>query len=276
MYLMKRAYEKAEICYRELLTSSDKRDRSIGRTCLALVPLHRGRFAEALEVLDHGLATDRMEQAEGRQSIMKHLCKAEIYRQRDDLESALRELELGMEVSSRIYPDHMDGYRAYYVHLLMRHGEHARAEEVARALKQDIDRQHHAKIHWYWYAIGCIRAALGDYEEALTDLDKAVERDPAFWVRFTLAETYLESGRLAEAVTEFEDMLSMFGEKRAFWGIKAAVAYYLLGLAYERSGCDSKAAEQYEEFLEIWKDADPGIAEIEDARQRLTRLESRV
>ncbi len=51
-------------------------------------------------------------------------------------------------------------------------------------------------------------------------------------------------------------------------------AHYLLGLAYERSGWTNKAIEQYEEFLKIWEDADPGIPEVEDAKQRLAELES--
>jgi hypothetical protein len=46
----------------------------------------------------------------------------------------------------------------------------------------------------------------------------------------------------------------------------------MLGIAYEQSGWTGKAIEQYEEFLDIWKDADPGIAEVEDARERLARL----
>jgi tetratricopeptide (TPR) repeat protein len=90
-----------------------------------------------------------------------------------------------------------------------------------------------------------------------------------------LSRAYLKSGKLDKAVTLLESMLSKYSEGRASLGIWAVKAHYLLGLAYEQSGWTEKAIEKYQEFLEIWKNADSGIAEIEDANQRLARLKSK-
>ena len=41
---------------------------------------------------------------------------------------------------------------------------------------------------------------------------------------------------------------------------------------YEQKGNWTKSIEHYEKFLNLWKDADLGIAEVEDARKRLAGL----
>jgi tetratricopeptide (TPR) repeat protein len=50
------------------------------------------------------------------------------------------------------------------------------------------------------------------------------------------------------------------------------ISFYNLGRIYEQQGDTSKAIEHYEKFFDLWKDADPGIPEAEDARKRLAGL----
>jgi hypothetical protein len=41
---------------------------------------------------------------------------------------------------------------------------------------------------------------------------------------------------------------------------------------YEEKGWKGKAIEHYEKFLDLWKNADPGISEVEEAKKRLADL----
>ncbi len=47
---------------------------------------------------------------------------------------------------------------------------------------------------------------------------------------------------------------------------------YLQGLLSDVEQKNAEAIEQYEIFLEIWKDADPELAEVTEARERLEAL----
>jgi tetratricopeptide (TPR) repeat protein len=87
MYLYKGDYTNAETCYRELASSTDSEIRPWGRLLLAFIPLHQGKFEQALRVLEDGLAADRMEQAEGYWNEVKYCLRARIQIDRGDFDS---------------------------------------------------------------------------------------------------------------------------------------------------------------------------------------------
>ena len=177
-----------------------------------------------------------------------------------------------MEISREVYPQAPASHWEYYVRLLTENNEIAKAEEAANAFRREIEEKTPSLMYLYWYTLGFIEWSKGNRKAALTQFEKLAQATPDFWAHFTLAEAYLKSDRLGEAVAELQKVLSRYDDNRALCAFRAVKAYYLLGLAYEKSGWSKKAIEKYGEFLEIWKDADPGIPEVEDARTRLKRL----
>jgi len=273
MYLLKGEYAKAESCYKELASSGQKDTRSWGRVYLALILIYQGKFNQALEVLDDGIAADRMEQVEGRSNAFKHGEKAIILEKKGNLDLALTETKVCVEDLKKTPTSSLYGWSSYYANLLAQSGRMAEAEELARVLKKDIETEDSTLMFIYWITLGYIEQAKGNAKNAASYYEKAEkEGPPAIYVRVRLAEVYLQLGRLDEAVAVLERALSRYDDNRAIFPTMSVRAYYLLGMAYEKSGWNKKAIEKYEEFLDIWKDADPGIQEVEDAKERVKKL----
>ena len=87
----------------------------------------------------------------------------------------------------------------------------------------------------------------------------------------SLAQAYYEAGDLAKALEEYKRITSL-AFPRIWDGDIYAKSFYMLGMIYERMGRKGKATENYGRFLELWKDADPGIPEVNDARKRLEAI----
>jgi tetratricopeptide (TPR) repeat protein len=86
-----------------------------------------------------------------------------------------------------------------------------------------------------------------------------------------LPRAYIQKGDIDRAIAEYESILTFDPENPDFLLIHPKYHYRLAKL-YEQKGWIGKAIEEYTEFLNLWKDADPGIAEVEDARERLAGL----
>jgi eukaryotic-like serine/threonine-protein kinase len=278
MYVYKKDYAKAESCFEALSSSNEKLWRSTGRMYLVLIPLYQGKFGDALKVLDDGIAADRMEQVEGVSNAVKYFMKAGVYEEQKKMALALKETEMGMQILKKATPNNPDNGSAYYAYLLAKSGKIAEADESAKALKKDIEGKDTTKMSSYWWTLGEIVEAKGDTNMALSYFERVYKESPtpSFSLRSHLGEIYLKKGRLDEAVSELEKALSRYDDNRVWAASIAVKAYYLLGLAYEKSGWNKKAIEKYEEFLDIWRDADPGIPEVADAKERVKKLKEKL
>ncbi|EQB63639.1 MAG: hypothetical protein RBG1_1C00001G1218 [candidate division Zixibacteria bacterium RBG-1] len=276
MYLFRRDYIQAENYYQKLVSSQEKNTRSFGRSYLALIPIYQGKFNQAMQILDQGQAADRIEKLEGWTEIHKRVLKSTIHVQKNDFNSAIKEAEICMKIGAKLDPNDPVQFKDFYIYLLATSGDVKKAEEVAKSLKEEIEKKDKKKVYSYWFIASLIERVKNNKKAAVDYSEKAVRQLPKadFTVNYFLGQAYLETGRLDEAVVGLEKLLNRYDEERAYNPIWAAKAYYFLAQAYEKSGWKQKAIEKYQEFLDIWKEADPGIPEVADAKQRLAKLKA--
>jgi tetratricopeptide (TPR) repeat protein len=86
-----------------------------------------------------------------------------------------------------------------------------------------------------------------------------------------LGTAFHQLGNLDSARSQYEKIVS-FGVGRLDYGDVYVKSYYRLAKINELQGKKAEAAGHYRKFLELWKNADPGRPEVEDARRRLAAL----
>jgi tetratricopeptide (TPR) repeat protein len=91
------------------------------------------------------------------------------------------------------------------------------------------------------------------------------------FLKDVIARVYQQKGDLDKAITEYERLITFDPKSKARYLIHPKYHYRLARL-YEEKGWKGKAIDQYQKFLDLWKDADPGIAEVEEAKKRLAGL----
>jgi hypothetical protein len=89
--------------------------------------------------------------------------------------------------------------------------------------------------------------------------------------RHVRGQGYLAAGQGQAAAEEFEKILGHPGIVRN--QIIGALAHLQLGRAYVVSGDTTKARIAYQDFLTLWKDADPDIPVLKQAKAEYARLQ---
>ena len=88
-----------------------------------------------------------------------------------------------------------------------------------------------------------------------------------------LARAHQQKGDLDSAIVEYERLV-IFDPNSKTRYLVHPLYHYRLAKLYEEKGWKGKAIDQHEQFLDLWKNADLGTAEVEDVRKRLAGLKN--
>ena len=88
---------------------------------------------------------------------------------------------------------------------------------------------------------------------------------------YVRGEAYLAARQGREAAVEFQKILDHRGI--VISDPIGALAHLQLGKAYALSGDKTKAKNAYQDFLTLWKDADPDIPILKEAKAEYAKLQ---
>jgi serine/threonine protein kinase/tetratricopeptide (TPR) repeat protein len=283
IYLCEGDVLNAENEYKKLLDFEQEAAQLLGRQRLGELYLLQGQFTKSMDQAQKGIdLAAALEEMGWESQFYFGLAKAHLGS--GNPEEALKVINSGLE--GAVKAGDSDWQRTF-LHLkglvFIKRASLIEAQQVADELKTLTENDMNKKlIRDYYHLRGLLEAERGVHSKAIESFKQTIsllssrfdlEGKPSPGPIESLASTYYKTGDLNKAGEQYERILSLT-TSRIQDGDIYAKAFYMLGKIHERQGDTAKAVDHYEKFLTLWKDADPGIAEVEDARKRLVGLKS--
>jgi len=164
---------------------------------------------------------------------------------------------------------------------LARAGDVGQSEKLAEKLNREYPLD--TTIQGYW--LPTVRAALqldrGNSQRAIEMLQRASSYESAeplpfqyfgsIYPAYVRGETYQKAGRGLQAAAEFQKFLDHRGIVMNF--PLGALAHLQLARAYALAEDKSKSRAAYQDFFGLWKDADPDIPILKEAKAEYAKLQ---
>jgi tetratricopeptide (TPR) repeat protein len=160
-------------------------------------------------------------------------------------------------------------------------GDTKRAESLMQELQKRFP--FHTMVQSYWLPTTRAQIALVNQQpqQAIEMLQAALPVElgiplstpgpPCLYPVYVRAEAYLAAGQGSAAAAEFQKLLDHRGIS---WSCTTgALARLGLGRAYALAGDKTKAHAAYKDFLTLWKDADPDIPILKQAKAEYAKLQ---
>lgn len=271
---------EAENNYQEALQMGFPISRIEAYSLLGALYLQRGKFKDSRDILERGIElAERIGAKDSRSYLHSHLAYTYLKSGNfnlalDQCNKALLTAEEAGSYSLQILPLHLKG------HIYLKMNSLDKAVRTADELKSIIDMWINKKLmRFYLHLTGSINIQRRDISKAITDLERAIDLLPsqshpdnvhALFLD-ALASAYYESGQTQNAVKTYERIQTLTTGRLLLCDLYAE-SFYMLGKLYDKQGEKAKAIEHYQKFLSLWKDADPDLPEVNDAKKRLTGL----
>jgi tetratricopeptide (TPR) repeat protein len=280
IYHLQGDYSLAEKDYKRWLEDDSNNVKFKARQWLEILYWNRGQYVKAREQAEKGL---ELAKEVGNNSWKRtfHFALGFNHWSSGNYEEAMNEAE---KVWAIAVEDQSEGSMKNAIYLkamaYLEQGQINEAQTAAEEMKKIIEGMINPKLIRDYYTLqGLIELKKKDYSKAIDYIERGYAMFPkqrdwleahAFYVYF-LGLAHFLSGNLDKADEAFDDIVNMT-TGRLFWGDLWAKSFYMLGKIHEQQGNTTKAIEHYGKFLDLWKNADPGIAEVEDAKNRLAKL----
>ena len=260
--------QKAEQIFTAMLDNPETRES--GLRSLALLDTYHGRFESARKRFDECL-TNLQNQTAPLSKARVHLWLAIVAHAQGDSRTEQRELANSFDNFESLEPKVIFG--AWLGRQYARSGALDKAEKMESLIEPLADTKSAEQRGYLKLLQGEIALAQGQADQAIELFTLAnTEYSTAFSVE-GLASAYQQAGKTDDAITWYDRFLSQRQDSIG-WEPQQAwlAAHCTLAADYLAKGEREKAKQTLSQLLNLWKDADPDIPPLKQAKQESATL----